>query len=400
MRVVIDGHTLGTGAGGNETYVRGLIEGFLQLQEPFNLIVCSRRSSRSPNRPGFQSIPRGVRYLADQSPAHSDAEQWCSNEALEFVRLRSRGPIVRLLFEFPRLLSKLEANVGHFQYAAPIFSPCPIVLSVHDASYALEPRLLGRALATRLRLTMPLMLRRAAAVIAPSRWTADQLRLLVPSISAMIFRVPLGVSSRFLHSGCGHDEEATRCALNLPPRYLLYVGRRERRKNVGWLVSVYHEALKRDPTLPALLLVGPACRGDVALRRELATRGISDRVQIVGHLPETAMPAVYRGARFFCYPARLEGFGLPVLEAMACGRVVIANNEGAIPETLGGAGILCAPHDREQWIAALLGLHGNGERRRMLAARGHRRALARTWVRTARATLDVYERVASPCAAH
>jgi glycosyltransferase involved in cell wall biosynthesis len=269
-----------------------------------------------------------------------------------------------------------------------------MLVAVHDPSFWLAPELLGWKLALQLRRTTGFVLGKAAAVLVPSRWTARTLASLYPKAAGRIHVVPLGKTDRFC-SRAEPGDSATRDNLRLPDRYILFVGRRQRRKNVDGLVAAYRMAVEMEPKLPPLVLVGPGSREDDQIRRALARWGLRGRVLLHTGVNNDSLPAVYRGADFFCYPSRYEGFGLPLLEAMACGCPVIAADEGALPELVGESGILLPAKEPRAWAETMADVHRDEERKRYLAQLAPDRARGYSWRRTAEATYSQYVAVSA-----
>jgi glycosyltransferase involved in cell wall biosynthesis len=178
--------------------------------------------------------------------------------------------------------------------------------------------------------------------------------------------------------------------------YVLHVGDLHERRNLSMLTEAVLAARRHVGALPALslVLVGTD-RGVAAGLRALADRaGASDAVVHLPALPDSQLRTLYRHAAAFVYPSVYEGFGLPLIEAMASGTPVIAARAASIPEVVGDAGLLLDPHAPDAWTQAIVDLvHDHGRRDRMRGA-GLRRASRFTWANTARLTLDVYRRVA------
>lgn len=363
LRVALDAHTLGSGAGGNERYVSGLLEGFAELRLPLRLHAYVNSSAS-----------RGGHGLGQAS--------------IEIIR--SASAIGRLVWEFPRRLRRDGVDVAHFQYAGPVTSPCPIVISIHDLSFRFAPWLTGHTLSARLRITTALAARTAATILVPSEWTARALTHFYPAASGRVLVVPLGVSKRFTAQRQPHDAHPRR-QLGTPQRYILYVGRRQRRKNVAMLLDAYAAAVRKHPGVPPLVLVGPRGRYDRGIRARVDRLGIRPRISILSNVPDSWLPTLYRHAEMFCFPCRYEGFGLPVLEAMACGCPVIAAREGALPELAEGAGVLLSPTESESWAEAIVGLSCRPDQRHQLAASGLERARKYTWRNTATMTYACYQ---------
>ena len=253
-----------------------------------------------------------------------------------------------------------------------------------------------------MRLTTKRALRAARVVLTPSDWSAQMVARFFPEAEKRIRVVPLGVSANFsptmdaevadtelADAGADSDSEI-RAGLGLPDDYFLYVGRRQLRKNISGLVESYARALEQEPELPSLVLVGPSGETDRAWRAGLEENRLRGRVIVLDDVGDAALPAIYRGARIFLFPCRYEGFGLPVLEAMACGVPVIVADEGGLPELVGDAGTRADPTDPEAWAHAIVSLSRDAARRQQLSARGLKIASRYSWRQTAEATFAEY----------
>ena len=204
--------------------------------------------------------------------------------------------------------------------------------------------------------------------------------------------VPLGVSSDFAGARAGLP-----CALpvEVTTPFLLHVGDIHERRNLSVAVTAVLEARRHFGALPALSLVLAGTdrgTGD-ALCALAADAGAPEAVVRLGRVEEPLLHSLYRCATAFVYPSRYEGFGFPVLEAMACGTPVIASRAASIPELTGDAAILLDPDDDQGWTDAVRRIVTDDELRSELATRGVARAGLFTWARTARATMDAYTAV-------
>jgi glycosyltransferase involved in cell wall biosynthesis len=182
---------------------------------------------------------------------------------------------------------------------------------------------------------------------------------------------------------------AVRARRGLPERYVLSVGTIEPRKNLATAIAAFHAAAPRGV---ALALVGP--RGwklAEAIGADLAAGAVRPGIVVTGAVEDDELPALYAGASAFLFPSLYEGFGFPVLEAMACGTPVLSSDASSLAEVLGDAGVLLPPRDVAAWAEALRALLADPTRGRELGERGRRRAAEFTWERTARATRAVYE---------
>ncbi len=318
------------------------------------------------------------------------------------------GVLAKLVFEqhtFPRAAA--GGDVAHVPYwAPPLRSPAPVVVTVHDliplALSAYRARWSVRAY-TRL---VAHATRGTAAVIADSEHTAADLHARLGVDRAAVHVVPLGVDARFRPLD-GGDVGSARLGIDglpglgahpdLPPRYGLYLGGFDARKNVATLLAAWR-AVHAATGVP-LVIAGSLPDGTDPLfpdPRALARRaGLPDAaLEYVGFVEEVAKPALLAGAAVFAYPSRYEGFGLPPLEAMACGVPVVAAAATSLPEVVGDAGILVDPDDVAGWGEALAAVLSDAALAGRLRAAGLARAAGFTWARTAERTWAVYRAVA------
>jgi len=233
--------------------------------------------------------------------------------------------------------------------------------------------------------------RRARKVIAVSRWTADHLARILSIPAKRIAVAYNGVElDRFSPQAEPGEREELREALGIVAPYFLYIGTGDPRKNLPWLLSVYAEAGVEPP----LVLAGkifPSQRPPI--EKALDDLRIRDRVRLLGHVLDSMLPKLYRQSVGLLFPSLAEGFGLPVLEAMACGTPVVALAAGAIPEVAGDAAWLVPMGDRDKFVAAIQCLATCSEKRKELRETGIRQAAKFTWEATAEAVLTVYREI-------
>ncbi|HEU5097562.1 MAG TPA: glycosyltransferase family 1 protein [Roseiflexaceae bacterium] len=281
---------------------------------------------------------------------------------------------LRLAAMLPLELLRRPVDVLHAQGWGPVWSPCPMVLTVHDIGWESFPEIYPKALALRLSYLVRSSARRAALIIASSRYTANDLqriyqvpaekiRVIYPSLSSDIARVedPAAI-------------EQARSRYGIPSRYILYVGSIEPKKNVHRLIQAY-AALRRERQVEQpLVIAGRPLWLSQPILDLPAQLGIEGHVIFTGPARQEDLSALYSGADVFAFLGMYEGFGYPPLEAMACGTPVLAANRTSLPEVLGDAALLADP-DREDDVAAgLARLLDDPELRAQLRARGLRRA--------------------------
>jgi glycosyltransferase involved in cell wall biosynthesis len=342
--VVLDADVLGRQRTGDETYVRSLLRE-LAAAAPTDL-----RLAAITRRPDL--VPQGI----------------------EPVELPARSQVTRMAFAVPRLLRRLRPALAHFVHALPLWCPSPTVLTVQDLSFERDADVMGTRDRLIFRVAVPRSARRAARVLAVSELTRRDLVDLYGIPEEKIVVTPLAADPAFTPDGPAADG----------PPYALFVGALQPRKEPT--VAIEALALLGDEEL-RLVLAGPDKGGRADTERAAAELGVADRVELRGHIPQDELAALYRGARCLVFPSRYEGFGLPVLEAMASGTPVVATTAGALPEVAGEAAILVEERNASALAGGIERAIADHER---LRAAGLERARRYSWAETARRTLEVY----------
>ncbi len=308
-------------------------------------------------------------------------------------RMATRHPIGRILWEqtaLPWRLHRLKADVLHAPaFVGPLVAPCPQVITVHDLSFLRYPQFFRRGNRLYLSWMTGIACRRAAAIIAVSQFTARETATLLRVPAGRIHTVYHGVDPLF-HPLPAADVARFRQAQGLPDRFILHVGTLEPRKNLRRLI----QAVARLPDTDVhLCLVGGRGWLYEELFAEVERLGLEQRVHFPGYVAAERLPFWYCAATVFAYVSQYEGFGLPVLEAQACGAPTLTTNETALPEAAGAGALLVPPADVEAIAAGLHRLLADNALREQVRAQGLTHAAAFTWERTARETATLYREV-------
>ena len=291
----------------------------------------------------------------------------------------------------PRRARRLELDVLHCPGPlAPVRPSVPLVLTLHDAMAWERPEWFGRALVLQHRLVVEPAARRAAVVLTPSQYSAGRLAERLDLDPERIEVTPFAPDPMFTP----RQADATVLArLGVRRPYVLTVGTLQPRKNLGTALAA-HERLCAAGGDHQLVVVGARGWGEEALAARLASSAAGQRVVAPGRVEDRDLVELYRGADCLLFCSRGEGFGMPVLEAMACGTAVVCSDSSSLPEVAGGAARLADADDVGQIAAALQEVLGSPARRAELEQRGRRRAADFSWERCAGQTVAAYRSAA------
>lgn len=323
-------------------------------------------------------------------------------ENVSLVTTRGRGGHVgKVWFEqrtFPQMAGRVRADIAHVPYwGPPLASPVPLVTSVLDVIPLALPEY-SRGLGARLYTSLAAAAARGSAhtITLSQAAKADIVRFLgLPEDS--ITPIYLAADEVYHPRLGAENDQAVRRKYDLPEQFVLYLGGFDRRKNVNQLLLAYTYVGQAEGDNIPLVIAGREPQWGAPLfpdqRRYAADLDISDYVRWLGYVDEADKPALYRLASVFAFPTLYEGFGLMALEAMACGTPVVANNIPVMAEITGDAAYLVKPDDAREMAGAIIALLLQKPLRDSLVNLGLARATHFSWRKTARQTLEVYERV-------
>jgi glycosyltransferase involved in cell wall biosynthesis len=336
----------------------------------------------------------GCRVTAFVSPRSAGVHAGASAERLDYwpTRWPTHRPAARVLWEQlaqGRALRAIGADLAHGPvFVGPLVAPCPVVVTVHDLSFLRYPYLFRPANRLYLCLLTRLSVHRARRVIAVSAHAADETAHLLGVERAKMRVVYHGVSPLFRPLP-PEEVAAFRARRGLPERFVLFVGTLEPRKNLVRLIEAFARSGADNGT--ALVLAGARGWYDEEVFATVERRGLSSRVHFPGYVPNDELPLWYNAAEIFAYPSLYEGFGLPVLEAQACGTPVLTSSVSALPEAAGDGALLVDPTDVEAIADGLHRLLTDATLRGVLRQRGLEHAAWFSWPRTAAETVAVYQ---------
>lgn len=369
-RIGIDATILRPKMSGVERSVYSLIQALSEIDAPFDFII----------------------YQAPALP--KPAERTTSHLRYKHPLLPTTLRTSRILWDqamLPLALRRDKAALLHSPaYIAPRFCGTPYVLTIYDLIALKFPRLCKRSNVLHYRLLMPAAARRATRIIVPSECTRRDVIKLLGVSDTKIRVIPLGVSEQFRPIEDRNRIAEMRQRHGLPESYLLYVGNLEPKKNLPHLLRAFAAARRSGRVTQRLVIAGCKAWHTRELHRTLRQCRLQNSVILTGEIPERDLPALYSGAALFIFPSLYEGFGLPPLEAMACGTPVITTHAGALPEVVGNAALLLSTGDTRELRVAIEKVLTNTFLRTRLRAEGLKRAKHFTWQNTAAQTLKVY----------
>lgn len=364
LRVGIDGRSFSSPAAGVRRYVHQLVPALLALGEPLELVALGGDLS---------AIPTGVARVA--APSHPPTNLGWTVVGLPTAAARARVDVIHAP-----------------AYTAPFLTRTPVVVTIHDVSYERHPEWypyrrdwLRRAFYRR-------SAKAAVRVLTDSAFSAGEITAAYDIPIDRVAIVPLGVAG----FAPADPDVPVDVPAGVSTPFLLHVGDLHERRNLPMLVEALLEARRHSGGAAALSLVLAGVDRGIGdgLRALAAEAGMPDAVVQVGVVEDDRLQILYHAATALAYPSRYEGFGLPVLEAMASGTPVIASCAASIPEVLGDAGILLPPDVPSAWTDAILQVMNEESVRAAMRKKGLARAATFSWSRTARLTYEAYRKAA------
>lgn len=367
MRIAIDASTIST-QGGPRTYVLGLLEAFLRIDQNNDYIV-------------FYNDPIHLGRFP---------------KAREIV-LPGRNPLARLWREhvlLPLACRREKIDLLHCPKSAiPYFSSCPVVVTLHDLIPIKHPETEKFAAQVYWRLQIPIAAKKSSFIITDSEFARQEIMTDFNVLPGRIKATMLGFNPAMLEARNAVDGKKIRNRYGLPDSYILYVGTIQPRKNIDSLIEAYARLRLANSATPRLVIVGRKGWLFDRLFERISELGLTDEVLFTGFVPDEDLPFIYDGACVFAYLSLFEGFGLPPLEAMACGVPVVVSNTTSLPEVVGDAGLSVMPMDIEAIAAALKTVLDNPEAAEAMRKKGLERARTFSWERCAQETLEIYSAV-------
>ncbi len=376
MHLAINGWFWDWPSTGSGQYTRHLVEGL---------------ESRFPELDVSVVVPAAAReQLEDGAGTHTSLDL-----CLMATPRSNAGKVFFEQVAFPRACARLRADVAHVPYwAPPLRSPIPLVVTIHDLIPLVLPGYRGGMSQRLYTALVSVTARRANSVLTDSEAARSDImgRLGLPD--QRVRAVPLAASEQY-HPEPSNRDRATRADYGLPDRYVLYLGGFDVRKNLVTALAAYRLMVSAVGGDCPLVIAGRFPERDTAFtphpRRLALEQEVDERlVHFSGFVEDRDKPALYRGAVAFIFPSLYEGFGLPPLEALACGTPVVGSDAASLPEVVGQGGVLLPPSDAPGMSKALIRLVSDDHYRTEMSRRAVAQAARFSWDRTARATFRAY----------
>jgi len=366
MRFAVDAHAIGRHLTGNDVYVRSLLNAFAtQTPEHEFVAYVSTDAARS-------AVPARIR-----------------------TRRISANPFLRLGFELARKVREDRPDLLHVQYTAPLGCDVPVVVSVHDVSFLEHPEYFPRFRAWQLQQTVRRTVDRAAMILTGTEFSRKSILKVYGDLDEeKVVVVPNAAAPDFRPISRDAASAAVRDRFSITGPFVLSVGDLQPRKNHIGLIRAFAKMVRAYPQLKHnLVFAGKPTWFADRVHEAARESGVSERIQFCGFVSDDDLLQLYNACELFVFPSFYEGFGLPALEAMACGRSVVCSNTTALPEVVDGAAIVFDPYAVDEIVRALADVLLDAELRARMERLGIHRAAHFSWQKTAQRTLEVFHQV-------
>lgn len=360
MLIAINAHSIGTNSGGNETYTENLIYALSKIDKKNEYIIYT-------NPDVSLALPSNYRIIKLNT-----ANRW-----LRGIELMGR-------------LKKDMPDIYHGQYFLPPLCNCNSIITVHDVSFLSNPEWFT----SREKLMFKFFntaVKKSAKIITVSNFAKQEILKYFKIDEKKISVIYNGVADIFKSPINNDTISKIKSRYSLPSNYLLYVGRINIRKNLSNLIKAFYIFKKTDHADFKLVMVGKRDGKIKKLESMICKLNLNGEIILAGHMPSSDLPAIYRAARLFIFPAFYEGFGLPSLEAMACGIPCITSNTSAFREITSDASMKINPYNIEEMAEAIRRLIQDQNLRKTLIEKGLKQIEKFDWLNTAQKTLNTYK---------
>jgi glycosyltransferase involved in cell wall biosynthesis len=371
MHIGIDAHAIGARQAGNETYIGNLIKSLAEVD----------------------GDNRYTLYLANAEAAARWRAEFTRQYPNFVVRLLPPPtPLVRVPVALELELRLRPVDLLHVQFTAPLFCPVPVIATIHDLAFEHMPETFTRRGSLQLKFTVRRTAKRAARIATVSEYSRQDLIRTYKLPPEKVVVTHNGIGPIFSPQPASGDEaQKLRHCFGIERDFILAVGSLQPRKNLVRLIRAYAKLRNRkDGFNHQLVIVGRKLWLSNEIFAEAKRQEWARDIILTGYVSDEDLPAFYRAARAFVYPSLFEGFGIPPLEAMACGTPVITSNTSSLPEVAGDAALLIDPYNEQDLANALISIVNDEKLRALLRERGFVQSKKFTWRNAAEKTLQLY----------
>jgi glycosyltransferase involved in cell wall biosynthesis len=368
MRIAIDAHHIGNQRAGTETYVYNLVRNLALLE------------------------PNGERYALYLNPRKSVCGV-DSNGLFETRNIPSTITPIRYGLFYPAQSWRKRFDVFHAQHSLPPFLRCRAVLTVHDLCYERFPEFFQPRVRRQMKLLVPWSCKRADHIITVSESSKRDLVEIYRLDPTKITVTHEAAGDNFSPAAPERAAERLREGYGVQPPFLLYVGNLDPRKNLARLLRAFAQLRQNGRIQAKLVIVGQKSWLHDAVFQAIRQHSLGEEVILTGYVPAADLPLFYSAASVMVYPSIYEGFGLPVVEAMACGTPVITSRGSSLEEIASDAAILIDPYSIAEIAGAIEKVVNDSCLQKRMRALGLRRAAQFSYQRMAEATRSVYHQL-------
>ncbi|HPP66847.1 MAG TPA: glycosyltransferase family 1 protein [bacterium] len=371
IKIGIDAHSIGLKQGGNERYAEGLLKGISEIEtNGFAFTIFLNRLADIPD------------FIKNIQRFH--------------IERVSVSPLKRLVFDISFKAKYLGLDMLHTQYHLPFFTRIPSVITLHDVSYLRHPEFFPVRERLKMRMFMPVSIKKAKKIITVSHFSKNEILKFHPSAKYKLTTVYYGVSENFKPLD-NVNIEATLNKYGIARPYILAVSNIQPRKNLNGLLKAFVTLCQQQKDFPCrLVIAGRKLWLYNEIFSEIRRFPVADKIILTDYLKNDELSCLYNGAEMSVYISFYEGFGLPALEAMACGCPVIVSDNSSLPEIVGDAGMLVDPYNVNELASVIKNLFYDKTLRGKLKQKGIEQAKKFSWRKCATETVEIYKQVLLP----
>lgn len=345
MKIGIDAHAIGTSAGGNETYMQELVYSLTEFAPDINITAFINKNISA------NLLPKNIKTYP----------------------LSFNSSAMRVLFGLNSAASKSKIDLMHLQYNAPLNPYCPFVVSIHDLCWKKHPEFLKKSERFRLKMLIPLTIKKASRIFALTNAIKEEISQIYSVPIEKIDVVQPSINPIFKPNKDNDVLKNIKAKYNLSDEYIIYLGAIQPRKNLVRLAEAFSRIIKKG--FPhKLVIIGKRAWLYKEMLTTINNLKINDKIIFLGYVERKDIPAILSAAACFTYISIYEGFGIPVVEAMACGVPVLTSSDKALQETAGDAALICDPYNIESIEEGIIKIITNTDFSSNLIEKGIKRA--------------------------